>query len=216
MSDVTLYSYHKSSCAWRVRIALNLKKIAYKYEAIALEAGATGGQFTPAFKSLNPSCQVPVLLIDGESMHESVAISEYLQETRPTPTLYPGDASTRVKIRQIVELINSGIQPKQNLATTTVLVNDFTHDKGSRVKWAAYWNTKGLTILEEMLSKTAGKYCVGDHISFADCCLVPQVYSAFRYEVDVKQFPIVWRLFSDLIQMEEVAAAHEHQQPDAH
>lgn len=215
MSDVTLYSYHKSSCAARVRIALNLKKITYKYEPVLLKRDTSGGQFTPAFQALNPSCQVPVLLIDGECLYESVSIAEYLEETRPTPSLLPGSASTRAKIRQLVEIINAGIQPMQNLVTTNALVNDFTHDEESRKKWAAYFITRGLKIVEENLSKTAGKYCVGDAISFADCCLVPQVYSGIRFEVDVKRFPTVWRLFSDLILIDEVAAAHADLQPDA-
>lgn len=193
---------------------LNFKKISYEYKAIAL-AGTGGEQSSPEFKALNPSAQVPVLFIDGLYLSESVAIAEYLEETHPDPPLYPKEPAIRARVRTVVEMINAGIQPKQNLATLTFLAKEFADDS-AKTRWAAEWNTRGLRAVEGVMERWSGKYCVGDEITFADCCLVPQVYSAFRFKVDVKQqFPTVWRVFSYLDNLPEVQAAHADCQPDA-
>lgn len=212
-TDIVLYSYHKSSASWRIRILLNLKKITYEYKAVRL-ASEFGDQQKEDFKALNPSGQVPVLLIDGLHLSESVAIAEYIEETRPEPALYPKDPTTRARVRTIVEMINAGIQPKQNLSTLTLLAKEYA-DESAKKRWAAEWNVRGLRGLEEVLCKWAGKCCVGDEITFADCCLVPQVYAAFRFNVDVQQFPTVWRIFSYLDRLPQVQAAHADCQPDA-
>lgn len=219
MSDIALYSYFKSSCAWRIRILLNLKRIDYEYRAVKLiNAGAEnpkGEQYSASFTALNPSAQVPVLVIDGISIAESVAIAEYVEETRPEPAVYPKDLKQRAQVRVIVETINAGIQGRHNLATIQTLVEQFTHDQASKPRWAALWITRGFTALEAMLAKCAGRCCVGDSVTFADCCLVPQVYAAFRFKVGVEQFPIIWRIFCYLDKLPAFAAAHADRQPDA-
>lgn len=219
MSDkVTLYSYTKSSCSWRIRIALNLKKIEYDYKPIFLSSTSKGEQRRADFLALNPSGQVPVLHIDGNHLSESVAIAEYLEETRPEPPLFPAksDPAARARVRTIVEIINSAIQPRHNLSVVAYLEREFAPDVADvRKKWSAHWVVEGFNAVEKLLSQWAGTFCVGDSISFADCCLVPQVYAAYRYDVDVKQFPTIWRVFSHLDTMPEVQAAHASQQPDA-
>lgn len=219
MSDkVTLYSYTKSSCSWRIRIALNLKKIDYEYKPVFLSSTSKGEQTRPDFVALNPSGQVPVLHIDGLHLSESVAIAEYLEETRPQHPLFPptSDPAARARVRTIVEIINSAIQPRHNLSVVSYLESDFDpNDPNARKKWSAHWVVHGFTAIEKLLSDWAGTYCIGDSITFADCCLVPQVYAAYRYDVDVKQFPTIWRVFSSLDTLPEVQAAHASQQPDA-
>lgn len=213
MSGITLYSFHKSSCSWRIRILLNLKRLTYEYKAVRL-AGQGGDQEAPEFKALNPSAQVPVLLIDGEYLHESVAIAEYVEETRPElRPLYPKDAISRAHVRSVVEMINAGIQPKQNLST----LNFVAGDNDAKRAWAVHWNTKGLAAVEQALQRWSdGRYCIGSEVSFADCCLVPQVYSAHvRFKIDVPSlFPTVWKVFTHLNTMPEVQAAHADCQPD--
>lgn len=213
--NVQLYSYHKSSCSWRLRILLNLKKIPYEYKAVVLTSKEDGQQKSPEFTAINPAAQVPSLFIDGIYMSESVAIAEYLEETRPQPNMLPKDPITRVRVRTIVEMINAGIQPKQNLSTISLLANEYTKNEDDKRRWAAEWNKRGLQALEQVMVKWSGKCSVGDEITFADCCLVPQVHSAFRFLVDVQQFPTVWRVFSYLDELPEFVAAHSRNQPDA-
>lgn len=214
---IKLYSYHKSSCSWRLRILLNLKKISYEYKAVVLSSKDDAQQKSADFTAINPSAQVPVLFIDGMYLSESVAIAEYLEETRPQPNMFPtGDPVARVRVRTMVEIINAGIQPKQNLSVISMLANEYTNNEDDKRRWAAYHNTRGLQCLENLMGQWSGKCCVGDEITFADCCLVPQVYSAQRFKVDVQQlFPNVWRVFSYLDKLPEFKAAHSEQQPDA-
>lgn len=214
---IQLYSYHKSSCSWRVRILLNLKRISYEYKAVSLSSKDDAQQKSADFTAINPSAQVPVLFIDGMYLSESVAIAEYLEETRPQPNIFPtGDPVARVRVRTIVEIINAGIQPKQNLSVISLLANEYTNNEDDKRRWAAYHNARGFQCLENLMTQWSGNCCVGDQITFADCCLVPQVYSAKRFQVDVQQlFPTVWRVFSYLHQLPEFKAAHSEQQPDA-
>lgn len=192
---------------------LNLKQIKYEYKAVRLSTNS-GEQSSTTFKELNPSAQVPVLCIDEMHLSESVAIAEYLEETRPLPAIYPTSPKSRARVRTIVEMINAGIQPKQNMATVTLLAEEFA-DEGAKKKWAREWNIRGFRAIEGALVKWAGMYCVGDDITFADCCLVPQVYSALRFDVDMKQFPTVYQVFNNLNDIPEVQAAHADRQPDA-
>lgn len=193
-----LYSYWRSSCSWRVRIALNLKEIPYDIKPISLIKSG-GEQHCNEYREVNPMEQVPALQIgktrsscslkylikllfhiffllctDGHTLIESVAIMHYLEETRPQRPLLPQDVHKRAKVREIVEIICSGIQPLQNLI---VLIHVGEEKKK---EWAQHWITRGFRAVEKALSTSAGKYCVGDEISMADCCLVPQVFNARR------------------------------------
>ncbi|KAF6351369.1 glutathione S-transferase zeta 1 [Rhinolophus ferrumequinum] len=168
-----LYSYFRSSCSWRVRIALALKSI--DYETVPVNLVKDGGQqFSEEFQALNPMKQVPALKIDGITIGQSLAIIEYLEETRPTPRLLPLDPKKRCLVRMISDLIASGIQPLQNLSVLQQMGQE------NRLTWAQKVINSGFNALEQVLQNTAGKYCVGDEVSMADLCLVPQVANAER------------------------------------
>ncbi|XP_054725624.1 probable maleylacetoacetate isomerase 2 isoform X1 [Anastrepha obliqua] len=202
-----LYSYWRSSCSWRVRIALNLKEIPYDIKPISLIKSG-GEQHCNEYREVNPMEQVPALQIDGHTLIESVAIMHYLEETRPQRPLLPQDVHKRAKVREIVEIICSGIQPLQNLI---VLIHVGEEKKK---EWAQHWITRGFRAVEKALSTSAGKYCVGDEISMADCCLVPQVFNARRFHVDLRPYPIILRIDRELEANPAFRAAHPSNQPD--
>ena len=159
--------------------------------------------------------QVPALEIDGHMLTQSVAILEYLEETRPEPRLLPGEPTQRVVVRQAVEIINSGIQPLQNLATLRRLQSEYGVERPEWKPWAAHYIRRGFQALEPTLAPHAGRYSVGDEITFADICLVPQVYNAHRFGVDMEEFPTLLRVSTTASERPEFIAAHPDQQPDA-
>ncbi|XP_044520892.1 maleylacetoacetate isomerase isoform X1 [Gracilinanus agilis] len=203
-----LYSYFRSSCSWRVRIALALKGIDYDIVPINLIKDG-GQQFTKEFESLNPMKQVPTLKIDGITITQSLAIIEYLEETRPTaPRLLPLDPKERASVRMISDLIASGIQPLQNLSILKKVGQE------TQLAWAQAVISSGFRALESVLQNTAGKYCLGNEISMADLCLVPQVANAERYKVDLSPYPTVMRIYKTLLTMEAFQVSHPSRQPD--
>jgi maleylacetoacetate isomerase len=205
-----LYSYWRSSCSWRVRISLAWKSIDYEYVAVHL---VEGGQHDDEYKAKrNPMAQVPSLHIDDVTLSQSVAILEYLEETRShngQSSLLPADAKLRAKVRQVVELINSGIQPIQNFAVLKKI-----GDEG-KIKWGCHWIHKGFVALEAVLAASSGSYCVGDSVTLADAVLVPQVYNARRFGVELEQFPNIVRIDKALGELDAFKQAHPDAQPDA-
>ncbi|XP_025298231.1 maleylacetoacetate isomerase isoform X2 [Canis lupus familiaris] len=202
-----LYSYFRSSCSWRVRIALALKNI--DYETIPTNLIKDGGQqFSKEFQALNPMKQVPVLKIDGITIGQSLAIIEYLEETRPTPRLLPQDPKKRAYVHMISNLIVSGIQPLQNLSVLKQLRQE------NNLPWAQKAISSGFQALEQILQGTAGKYCVGDEVTMADLCLVPQVANAERFEVDLTPYPAISRINKTLLALEAFQVSHPCRQPD--
>ncbi|KAJ8390818.1 hypothetical protein AAFF_G00099500 [Aldrovandia affinis] len=201
-----LHGYFRSSCSWRVRIALALKGI--EYDQVPVNLIKDGGQqVTDQYKTLNPMQQVPALVIDGITLLQSLAIIQYIEETRPGPKLLPSDPHARAQVRMISDLIASGIQPLQNLHVLQKIGEE-------KVQWAQYFILRGFEALEPLLKQTAGKFCVGDEISMADLCLVPQVYNAERFKVDVSQFPTIERLNQTLTEIEAFKVSHPSCQPD--
>ncbi|XP_032237128.1 maleylacetoacetate isomerase isoform X2 [Nematostella vectensis] len=208
MSKPVLYSYFRSSCSWRVRTALALKGIEYEYHPIHLLKDG-GEQHSDDYKKMNPIGEVPTLIIDGHTLTQSIGIMEYLDETRPDPPLLPrGDPHKRALVRQISMTIASGIQPIQNLKVLQYVGPD------KKVEWGHYWIDRGFQCLEKMLVQTAGKYCVGDDITMADLCLVPQVYNANRFKVDMSRYPTIARIHEALEQVDAFKEAHPSRQPD--
>jgi maleylacetoacetate isomerase len=211
----TLYSYWRSSCSWRVRIALELKNIKYDYVPVHL---VKNEQMSQDYVKLNPSEEVPTLCIDGNVLTQSVSIVEYLEETRPEIPLLPKDVAKRAQVRAICDIISCGIQPVQNLRVLRKIMgwyDDADEKTKKKMEWGRYWIELGFKGLEKVLSSSAGRYCVGDNITMADLCLVPQVYNANRFKVDMSQFPIISRIDKTLSLNDAFKRAHPSAQPDA-
>ena len=226
--QLILYTYWRSSCSWRVRLALEYKNIPYKSEFVHLLGNQ---QNSESYSKLNPFHQIPCLVIPklGASLTQSVAIMEYLDESLDTELdlsqlsldaqtkasrkflCYPGTALQRAHIRSIVECINSGIQPLQNLS----VLNKVSDLPDKRNEWAKFWIEKGLVALEAIVASTCGLYCVGDLISAADFCLLPQLYNARRFNVDMNLFPTLVLIESRLVTLDFVIRAHPDSQLDA-
>lgn len=177
--QVCLFSSWRSSCSYRVRICLNLKGIKYDLKPVNLIelAKQVPDNQSEDYKS-NPMRYLPSLIIDNHTLVESMAIMQYLEETRPEPSLLPRDFFKRAQVRTICEIIVSGIQPLQNIGVLN-LMGHYLSEKEKA--WSIHWILKGFTAIEKLLAESAGIYCVGDDITLADCCLVPQVYNARRY-----------------------------------
>ncbi|XP_025904055.1 maleylacetoacetate isomerase isoform X2 [Nothoprocta perdicaria] len=201
-----LYSYFRSSCSWRVRIALALKGIAYNQVPVNLLKDG-GQQHSAEYKTLNPMQQVPTLKIDGITISQSLAIIHYLEETQPNPRLLPQDLKKRAQVRMISDHIVSGIQPLQNLS-----VLERVGEK--KMEWAQHCIKSGFQALEQILQHTAGRYCVGNEVSMADLCLVPQVFNAERYKVDLAPYPTIMRINKALLELEAFKVSHPARQPD--
>jgi maleylpyruvate isomerase len=208
-----LYSYWRSSSAWRVRIGLALKGLPYEYVAVNLVAGE---QFQDAHRARHPMGMVPVLEVveGGHVVHltQSMAILEYLDERHPTPPLLPRELDGRAVVRALAEHVNSGIQPLQNSAPLKVLREK---EPGSEKAWARHFIATGLAALEQAMTATAGRHAMGDVPGLADCYLVPQVYNARRWEVDLAPFPTLRRVDEACAALPAFQAAHPDRQPDA-
>ena len=219
MSDlIRLYSYWRSSAAYRVRIALNLKALRYDYLAVDLTA-AGGQQHAEPFHKLNPQELVPVL-VDGERVvRQSMSIIEYLAEVYHTTgyALMPPTARERARVRSIAQLIACDIHPLNNLRVLGQLQQQFGADQGQKEAWMRHWIEAGFVALEEMLGSnpSTGEFCEGDEPTMADCCLVPQVYNARRFGIEMSRFPTILRINEHCLSMPEFALAVPEKQPDA-
>lgn len=206
-----LYGYWRSSASWRVRIALAWKRLPYDYVAVHLVRGG-GEQRSPAHRARNPMAQLPVLeLDDGGSLSQSVAILEYLEERYPTPALLPSEPVARARVRCLTEIVNSGIQPLQNLSVLGALEQAGVDPRG----WARRVIREGLCALEASAAGTAGRCLVGDAPSFADVALIPQLYNARRYGAPLEDLKILLRVEGYVSQLPAFVAAHADRQPDA-
>jgi maleylacetoacetate isomerase len=215
-SDLVLYSYWRSSAAFRVRIALNLKGLHYETRAIHLLREG-GEQHSPAYAALNPQELVPTLL-DGERvLTQSMAILEYLDETRPQPSLLPADAAGRARVRALAQVVGCDIHPIGNLRVLQWIDSQFHVDDEQKSVWMRHWVSTGLHALETMLtsSKDTGRYCHGDTPGLADACLVPQVYNARRWKVPLGDYPTILRIDATCATLDAFHNAMPEQQPDA-
>ena len=202
-----LHSYWRSSASWRARIALHYKGLAFAYVPVHL---VQREQYAEGYQRLNPMEQVPTLeLDDGRRLTQSLAIIEYLEETHPTPPLFPRDPYLRARVRQLAELVNSGIQPLQNTSVLLKVKADGADDRA----WGQHWIAKGLRALEATAADCAGRFLVGDSVSIADVCLVPQLYNARRFDVPVPSS--LARIEEACLALPAFQAAHADRQPDA-
>jgi maleylacetoacetate isomerase len=184
---VKLYSYFRSSAAYRVRIALNLKGIAYETAPIHLVKEG-GHNRRPEFRAINPQMRVPVLVTPkGDVMIQSLAIIEYLDEIQPEPALLPKDPVDRAKARALAELIACDIHPLNNIGPLRYLKNDMGQEQSAIDAWYHHWVIAGFEALETLMG--SGPYVCGEQVTLADLCLVPQVYNARRLKVPLEKFP---------------------------
>ncbi len=208
-----LYSYWRSSSAWRVRIGLALKGLAYEYRAVNLLAQE---QFGDVHRARNPSGQVPVLEVEEDGrvalLTQSMAILEWLDERHPSPPLLPQDALGRARVRALAELVNSWIQPMQNAVVLRTLRERWP---GYEKEWAASFMARGLASLESLVAAGAGRFAHGDTPGLADCFLVPQLYNARRFGVDPSPYPTLLRVEAACAALAPFQAAHPDRQPDA-
>jgi maleylpyruvate isomerase len=212
---VKLYTYFRSSAAFRVRIALNLKAIGYQAEYVHLPKGV---HRTEPYGKVNPQGLVPTLVTeDGAQLAQSLAIMEYLEETKPEPSLLPRDAKARARVRSISDLIACEIHPLNNLRTLQYLKRSLGRSEEDVNTWYRHWIADGLARVEAMLQQTpgTGTYCHGDTPTMADCCLVPQIFNAKRYDCDLAPYPVVMRVFGACMKLDAFDRAQPSKQPDA-
>ena len=208
-----LYTYFRSSAAFRVRIALNLKGLVYEPVFVHL---AKGEHRKPQYAAVDPQALLPTLVDEGNALSQSVAIIEYLEEKHPRPPLLPGDALGRARVRSLSLLVACEIHPLNNLRTLQHLKRALGQSEEQIKAWYRHWIADGLAKLEADLAHGAsGKYCHGDSPTMADCCLVPQIFNAKRYECDLAPYPATMRIFDACMKLEAFDRAQASKQPDA-
>lgn len=212
MSNLILYNYFRSSTSYRVRIALHLKNLPFEYRPVHL---LKSEQLSAEFKALNPQGEVPALVHDGKVIAQSLAILEYLDEVFGGPKLYPTDPVQRARVRQFCENINSFLHPVTNLKVMKELEVRNGYGPAQKEAWIHHWFGLALPVLEKTAMDSNGAYCFGDQITAADLCLVPALFGARRFNVNLDRYPVIRRI--DRICQEHPAflKAHPMRQPDA-
>ncbi len=219
-----LYSYFRSSAAYRVRIALNLKDL--PYETVPVHLLKNGGeQLTPEYRQLNPNGVVPTLIDDmavgkmasHSTLNQSLAIIEYLEEIYPHVALLPSAPIDRAFVRNIALSIACDIHPINNLRVLRYLVRELKLDEEAKNRWYRHWCETGLAALEAQLATDTrvGKFCYGDTPTMADCCLVPQLFNAQRLQCDLSGMPTLMRIYAHCLQLDAFVRAAPENQPDA-
>jgi len=208
-----LYGYFRSSAAFRVRIALNLKRLDYESAFIHLRRG---DQRQPGFLEVNPQGLVPALETDGQVLIQSLPIIEYLDERHPEPPLLPGDAAGRARVRALAAIVACDIHPINNLRVLRYLARPLGHDQAAIEAWYNHWIDSGFAAFERLLSgdPSTGAFCHGDAPGLADIALVPQVVNAGRYNLDLAPYPTIVRIFENCMKLDAFAAARPERQPD--
>lgn len=208
-----LYSYFRSSAAYRVRIALNLKNIPYDMTSVHL-ARDGGHNRKPEFAAINPQMRVPALALDsGDVLIQSLAIVEYLDETHTDPPLLPKDALARAHVRALSQIIACDIHPLNNVAPLRYIKNTLRHDQADIDAWYHHWVLEGFAALEALMP--SGPYCCGAQVTLADICLVPQVYNARRLKVPLDRFPKIVAADAACLKLPAFDKARPENQPDA-
>jgi maleylpyruvate isomerase len=208
-----LYSYFRSSAAYRVRITLNLKGLSYEILAVHLTKDG-GEQRRPEYRSINPQMRVPALAVSGgDVLTQSVAIIEYLEETHPEPALLPPDPVLRAKIRGIAQAIACDIHPLNNLVVLQYLKRTLEQEQATIDSWYAHWIASGFEAIEAMIEP--GPYAFGGEVSLADVCIVPQVANARRYKVPLENFPRIVAVDGACQKLPAFERARPENQPDA-
>ncbi|MEM7442700.1 MAG: maleylacetoacetate isomerase [Pseudomonadota bacterium] len=210
-----LYSYFRSSAAYRMRIALALKGIDYEMDFVHLRRKDHRSE---GYLAMNPQGLVPTLIDDnGTVLTQSIAMIEYLEETRPEPPLLPSDAAGRARVRALASAIACEIHPVNNLRVLRYLTNEMDVDEETMNRWYCHWIDEGLAGLEGMLAghPSTGRYCHGDTPTIADAFLVPQIFNARRFGCNVDKFPTVAGINDTVLALPELAGTAPDDQPDA-
>ena len=207
-----LHGYWRSGTSYRTRIALNLKGLAYEQAGIDLR---TGAQKSDAFLALNPQGLVPALEADGAVLTQSPAILEWLEETHPEPPLLPTSSVARAQVRAMAALVACDIHPLNNLRVLKALREAFDADQDAVDAWAGRWITAGFEALEALIERHGDGWCFGAAPTLADCCLIPQVYSARRFNTPLDAFPRILAIEEKAAGHPAFMAAHPDRQPDA-
>ena len=204
-----LHNYFRSSASFRVRIALELKGLAYEYIPVHL---ARGDHKKPPYAELAADMLVPLLEVDGQKLSQSMAIIEYLDETHPAPALLPADALGRARVRALAQSIACEIHPLNNLRVLKYLVKELKVEEGAKNTWYRHWCREGLESFERQLGQLPpSAYCHGDTPTLADCCLVPQIFNAQRFNVNLDGLPRTMAAFDACMAL----AAFQKAQPSA-
>ena len=207
-----LYNYFRSSASFRVRIALELKGLAYEYRAVHL---AKGEQKQPEFTALTAEGLVPLLeLDDGRRLSQSMAIIEYLDETHPQPALLPADAAGRARVRALAQIVACEIHPLNNLRVLKYLVKELSLGDVAKNGWYRHWVRLGLESYEAQLAAQAGRYSHGETPTLADCCLVPQIFNAQRFDCDLNGLPRTMAVFEACMKLPAFQRAQPSACPD--
>ena len=213
MNELTLYNYFRSSTSYRVRIALHFKKLAFNYNPVHLVNNG-GEQHSPEYRKLNPIGEVPTLVHQGKAISQTFAIIEYLDETYPDPPLYPRTPYMRAKIRQFCENINSFMHPLGNLKVLQYLEQKHNYTQTQKDAWVSHWVTQGLKAQEKILQEFSGSYCFGNEVSVADLFLIPQIFSAERFKIDMSAYPKIQAVNAHCLKQEAFRKAHPCRQVD--
>ena len=211
-----LFTYFRSSAAYRVRIALNLKGL--DYDAVPVHLLRDGGQhLLDEYRAINPSGLVPAFQDDAITLTQSMAILEYLEEAYPHVPLLPQGAVARAHVRELAQIIACDIHPINNLRVLKYLVRHLGQSEEAKTDWYRHWVIEGFQSLEAHLARhlDTGTFCYGHTPTIADCFLVPQVFNAQRFDIDVTAYPTISRINDMCVDLPAFKAAHPGQQPDA-
>lgn len=214
---IKLYSYWRSSAAYRVRIALNLKQLAHEIIPVNL-IGNGGEQHSESYREINPQASVPTLLDGARVFRQSMAIIEYLDEAYPGNfALLPSTARERARVRALAQTVACDIHPLNNLRVMKFLEREFSSPQVERDRWTRHWIVEGFRALETLLddNTSTGLFCDGDTPTLADVCLIPQIYNARRFDVDMTSYPTMLRIEQQCLEMPAFNAARPENQPDA-
>lgn len=214
--QLVLHNYFRSSSAYRVRIALGLKGLPYTYVSVHLNRDG-GEQFKPAFRERNPQQLVPVLQDGDAHVSQSLAIIEYLDETHPEPRLLPAAPLARARVRSLSLAMACDIHPLNNLRVLKYLTGPLGATEDDKAAWISHWHGAGLAALETELAADGqrGRFCVGDTPTMADCCLVPQLFAARRFGLDLAPFPTLLAVEAACLALPAFQQAHPARQPDS-
>jgi maleylacetoacetate isomerase len=213
MTMIKLHNYFRSSASFRVRIALNLKDLDFEYLPVHL---ARGDQKLAAYTAISPDGLVPLMEIDGVKLTQSLAIMEYLDETHPTPALLPADALGKARVRAVSQSIACEIHPLNNLRILKYLTKEMAVSEAAKNAWYVHWCRTGLEAFERQLALLpSSTYCYGDTPTMADCCLVPQIFNARRFDTPLDGLPRTMAAFDACMALPAFDMAQPKNCPDA-